>query len=85
MQPLVSSAILGPWQQSGVTGILPGEQYISSSLTGNKTLPLCSPVNYYQGTEGSTECIACTAGTSTRGLTGQSKCQAVRSLRLAMF
>lgn len=49
---------------------------------------LCTPcgVNTYQSSTGSTQCLACPVGTSTRGQTGQTVCQATRpaSLRRSM-
>jgi hypothetical protein len=64
-----------------------------SNKDGNKLCTPC-PVNTYSSVAPSQSspvavitCIACERGTSTRGLTGQSKCQAVRppALRRLMF
>lgn len=58
-----------------------------SSKQGQKTCTPC-PVNKFRGASdlAGTSCAACPRGTGTRGLVGQSKCQAVRAgLRRAFF
>lgn len=50
----------------------------------------CTPcrLNTYQPNTGKNQCLPCASGYSTRGLTGQSACQVVRSkapLRLSMY
>ena len=49
-------------------------------FSGKEGAKLCTPcpVNTFAGTTGSMQCTPCTAGTSTRGLVGQSACQAIR-------
>lgn len=38
----------------------------------------CSPVNFFAATTGNKQCRRCAAGTDTRGMRGQSQCQAKR-------
>lgn len=52
---------------------------------GQRTCTPC-PVNTFVNTLGNTQCTPCAAGTNTRGLTGQTRCQAARinTLRRSM-
>ena len=53
-----------------------------SAKDGQKLCTPC-PVNYYRdGSVAATQCKPCAAGSNTRGLTGQSKCQVVRPTSL---
>ncbi|KPF41078.1 hypothetical protein [Rhizobium sp. AAP43] len=62
-----------------------GKGYFSSTEGARLCTPC--PVNTYQPGTSPTQCVRCADGYNTRGLTGQSRCQVVRSrpLRLAMF
>ncbi len=62
-----------------------GKGYFSSTEGARLCTPC--PNNSYQPGNSPTQCIRCPDGYNTRGLTGQSRCQVVRSrpLRLAMF
>lgn len=56
-----------------------------ASREGSKTCTPC-PVNTFISTTGATSCKPCASGTSTRGLTGQSRCQTLRpSLRRSLL
>jgi hypothetical protein len=56
-----------------------------ASREGSRTCTPC-PVNTFIATTGATSCRPCTPGTSTRGLTGQSRCQTIRpSLRRSLL
>ena len=52
-----------------------------SAKDGQKLCTPC-PVNYVSTASGATQCTPCAAGSNTRGLTGQSLCQAVRPTSL---
>ncbi|KAL4425823.1 hypothetical protein ABPG75_009839 [Micractinium tetrahymenae] len=62
-----------------------GKGYYSATEGARLCTPC--PVNTYQPGTSPTQCVRCADGYNTRGLTGQSRCQIVRTrpLRLSMF